>query len=140
RTAAGRWTKWTRLEGDPGDAPDPGSRERSPRGFSTPVWTGDADYVQYRLSRRVGGLRLHFVNALGTAGPGDRIVTALRRVVHNATVTVASLVAPAATATAQTPGQPVIQPRSAWGADQCQPRSAPQYGQVQAALVHHTVT
>src|SRR5437764_3446126 len=60
RRAGARWTRWTRLEGDAGDAPDPGGRERSPLGFSTPVWTGDADYVQYRLTRRVSGLRLHF--------------------------------------------------------------------------------
>src|SRR5437773_446746 len=37
-------------------------------------------------------------------------------------------------------GQPPIQPRSAWGAADCPPRSAPQYGTVEAALVHHTVS
>src|SRR5215211_1853619 len=46
RHAGGTWTKWTRVPSDPDDAPDAGSRERSPRGFSSPVWTGDADYVQ----------------------------------------------------------------------------------------------
>src|SRR5438874_343188 len=40
RRAGGRWTPWTRVETDPGDAPDRGSRERDPRGFSSPLWTG----------------------------------------------------------------------------------------------------
>ena len=29
---------------------------------SDPLWVGEADAVQYRLSKRVPGLRLHFVN------------------------------------------------------------------------------
>jgi len=116
---------------------DGGSREKSPLGFSAPVWTGDADFVQYRLSRPVAGLRLHFVNALGTATAADRVQTALRRAVHSATVAVAGIVAPAA---AQSPGEPPIQPRSAWGDQDCVPRSTPNYGEVQAALVHHTVS
>src|SRR3954452_12502517 len=62
RGPAGRWTKWTRVPSDPDDAPDASSRERTRGGFSAPVWTGDADYVQYKLSRRVAGLRLHFVD------------------------------------------------------------------------------
>lgn len=136
RKAGGRWTKWTHVPADPGDAPDRGARERSPRGFSAPVWTGEADYVQYKLSRRVPGLRLHFVNALGTATKADRIKTAMRRAAHGATLAVARMVSPAVAAEAQ----PAINPRDAWGAQDCQPRSAAQYGDVKVALVHHTVS
>ena len=34
---------------------------------------------------------------------------------------------------------PPIIPREAWGADQCPPRTAPAYGEVQLGVVHHTV-
>jgi hypothetical protein len=119
RKASARWTPWTAVPADPDDAPDHGGRERSPRGFSAPVWTGDADYVQYRLSKRVPGLRLHFVSV---PAPSRRALAARRR-------------------DATTPGgQPPIQPRSAWGDEDCKPRSGPEYGDVQVAFVHHTVS
>jgi N-acetylmuramoyl-L-alanine amidase len=122
RKADGHWTKWTRVPTDPDDSPDSGSRERSPAGFSAPVWTGDADRVQYKLSRRVSGLRLHFVS----------IPSSTRR----------SLARTARTSqTTGGPGQPpAIQPRAAWGAEDCVPRGAPDYGDVQVAFIHHTVS
>jgi hypothetical protein len=119
RKRGGRWTKWTHVPSNPDDAPDAGMRERTPRGFSAPVWTGDADYVQYRLSRRVPGLRLHFVSVDQRA---ERARSAARR----------QATAPG--------GPPAIQPRAAWGAEDCEPRGAPDYGEVHAALVHHTVS
>jgi hypothetical protein len=69
--------------------------------------------VQYRLSRRVRGLRLHFVD-LG------------RR--------------PAAGARAAQDTQPGVVSRAEWGAGACQPRSGPDYGSVNAVYVHHTVS
>jgi hypothetical protein len=83
-------------------------------GGSDPVWVGRARVVQYRLSRRVPGLRLHFV-AVGK-----------RRVAARASQTV------------DTPFPYVT--RAAWGADECRPRAAPDYGDVQAVAVHHTVS
>jgi hypothetical protein len=80
------------------------------------VWVGRADFAQYRLSRRVPGLRVHFVSVTGDHPP--------RRAMR-----------------AQVAGQPPIQPRSAWDpSNQCPPRTAPQYGDAQAAFVHHTVS
>jgi N-acetylmuramoyl-L-alanine amidase len=119
RKEGGRWTKWTRVPSDPDDSPDQGARERSPAGFSAPVWTGDSDFVQYKLSRRVPGLRLHFVSV----PPPERRALASRT-----------------TQTTGGSGQPAIQPRSAWGAQDCVPRGAPEYGDVQLAFVHHTVS
>src|SRR3954454_4047165 len=119
RRAGGHWTKWTRVPADPDDSPDRGSRERSPRGFSAPVWTGDADYVQYKLSRRVPALRLHFVSV---PRPMRRALAARRG--DAATVS----------------GAPPIQPRAAWGAEDCVPREPPVHGDVQVAFVHHTVS
>jgi hypothetical protein len=115
RRAGGHWTKWTAVPSDPEDAPD----KRKRGGFSAPVWTGDADFVQYRLSRRVPGLRLHFVDVT----PSTRRALAARTA-----------------QTTTTPGQPAIQPRAAWGDEDCKPRSGPTYGDVQVAFVHHTVS
>jgi hypothetical protein len=119
RKAGGHWSKWTRVPADPDDSPDRGSRERSGGGFSAPVWTGDADYVQYKLSRRVGGFRLHFVSVPRTT----RRALASRRAT-----------------TSDVPGAPPIQPRAAWGAEGCVPRDKPIYGDVQVAFIHHTVS
>ena len=115
RLTGGRWTKWTRVPSDPEDGPDGGMRG----GFSAPVWTGNADRVQYKLSRRVPGLRLHFVSV----APRTAHALASRR----------------RDATTQG-GQPPIQPRASWGAEDCPPRAAADYGDVQVAFVHHTVS
>jgi N-acetylmuramoyl-L-alanine amidase len=96
-----RWSRWQHL-GVHG------------AGGSDPVWVGRARTVQYRLSRRVPGLRLHFV-AVGK-----------RRVRARASQTV------------DTPFPYVS--REDWGADQCPPRAAPEYGEVKAVHVHHTVS
>ena len=84
------------------------------RGGSDPVWVGRARTVQYRLDRRVPGLRLHFVSV------GKR-----RTKIH-------------AAQDASTPFPYV--PREDWGASSCVPREAPSYGTVKAVQVHHTVS
>ena len=117
------WTRWTPVGEDGVHA-----RRRS---TSAPVWVGEADWVQYRMSRRVPGLRLHFVNTTGTATAGDRLLNGLRRAAHAAVVSVAPAWGAAA--------QPRIHSRSEWGAEQCPTRGV-NYGTVRAAVVHHTVT
>ena len=96
-----RWSRWQRL-GVHGE------------GRSDPVWVGRARTVQYRLSRRVRGLRLHFVSVgrpRVRAHAGQAVGTPF----------------------------PYVS-RAEWGASQCRPRSAPQYGEVKAVHVHHTVS
>jgi hypothetical protein len=118
RRAGRHWTRWLKLPGAPDGAPDPsaGREARAARGSSAPVWVGRADWVQYRLSRRVPGLRLHFVRVDRNGWRAPRAARAQA-------------------------GQPPIQPRSTWDpADQCPPRTAPQYGDVQVAFIHHTVS
>jgi hypothetical protein len=117
------WTRWTPVGED-------GVRSRK-RSTSSPVWVGEADWVQYRMSRRVPGLRLHFVNTTGTATAGDRLLNGLRRAAHAAVVSVAPAWGAAS--------QPRIHSRSEWGAEQCPTRGV-NYGKVKAAIVHHTVT
>ena len=114
KKADGHWTHWTRVPADPQDSGDKPMRF----GFSAPVWTGDASHVQYKLSRRVPGLRLHFVS----------VPSSERRALASRTTQTAP------------GGQPAIQPRAAWGDENCVPRDKPVYGDVQVAFVHHTVS
>jgi hypothetical protein len=107
----GRWSDWEHLEAQGADNPDPGRGERTVAA-SSPLWVGTAGAVQYRMSRRVPRLRLHFVRVT-------------RRPV------------PARAAQAQ---QPAVVTRDQWGASACPPRRAPQYGEVKAVHVHHTVS
>jgi hypothetical protein len=82
-------------------------------GASDPLWVGAADAVQYRMSRRVGGLRLHFVNVGRNRRPTARVAQDV---------------------------QPDYVSRSEWGASKCPPREAPLYGTVRTVHVHHTVS
>jgi hypothetical protein len=113
RRNGGRWSRWQRVASSGDHAPDPGSGEHGRGGGeSDPLWARKADWVQYRLSRPVDGLVLHFVRATSAA----RSVRA-----------------------ASTEPQPQIQPRSAWDpGGECKPRAAPSYGEVRVAFVHHT--
>src|SRR5688572_2036432 len=124
RKEGGDWTRWTPATGD--------GHHGERRSTSAPVWVGEADWVQYRMSRRVPGLELHFVNTMGTATATERLVNGLRRVANEAVVSVA----PAWGASAS---EPRIRPRSEWGGEQCPTRGV-NYGRVRAAIVHHTVT
>jgi hypothetical protein len=115
------WSPWVALAVHGDHAPDTGSGERA----SDPVWAGGCDELQLRCSRRLrGALRVHFV-----AVPAPRR-SALAR----------AAASPKKQSTAQPGTPPPIIPRDAWGAAAVPPRSAPDYGVVQMAFVHHTVT
>jgi len=126
--STGRWARWTAMA------------DNHAGGTGTePVWAGGADAYQLRVDRRPRGLQARFVNATGTATAADRVGTSLRRAAHSALATIAAATAPARAQTPGGRGAPAIIPREAWGADQCTPRAAPAYGQVQLGYVHHTV-
>jgi len=116
RRSGGRWSRWVPVPVDADHGPDGGRGEVMRGAGSDPVYAGRANRIQYRLSRPVPHLRLHFVSS-ARAAPR-----------------------PAALATRSGSGRPAIAPRSAWGGDKCQPRTRPDYGTVRVALVHHTVT
>jgi N-acetylmuramoyl-L-alanine amidase-like protein len=106
----------------------------------TPIYVGGADVAQVRAPFRPRG-RLHFVNVSGTSGSfADRLVNSARRGINTAFISVAST--PVAQALKLSP-RPRIVSRAAWGADLasggCPPRGPPEYGTVQAAVIHHTV-
>ena len=110
--AEGGWSRWQEVAAHADHNPDPHASERI-AGASDPLWVGAADAVQYRLSKRVPGLRLHFVNV-------GRYAHARVRTAQEA--------------------QPAFVSRAAWGASQCPPREQPLYGTVKAVIVHHTVS
>ena len=135
----GRWTRWRELGTGSSEGPDRGSGEPVRDSVSAPAWAGQADWVQYRSERRLPGVRLHFVNTTGTATPGDRRRTAFRRAVNGGVVALAKLpgaLVPDANAADE---RPAMVSRDDWGAENCPPRSAPAYGEVKLAFVHHTV-
>ena len=109
----GRWSHWEHLHSEADHNPDPRRGERHASG-SEPIWVGRAGAVQYRLSRSVPGLRLHFVD-VGVRPAGLR-----------------------ARAAQATP--PPYVTRAQWGAAGCPPRSSPDYGEVRSVHVHHTVS
>jgi hypothetical protein len=112
RRPGGGWSRWQEIEAHADHNPDPRRGERM-AAASDPLWVGSADAVQYRMSRPVQGLRLHFVNVGRYAEPRARA--------------------------AQEP-EPDFVSRAEWGASQCPPREAPLYGSVRAVHVHHTVS
>jgi N-acetylmuramoyl-L-alanine amidase len=121
RRDGGPWSAWVAVAA-PGDhAPDTGTGERA----SDPVWAGGCDELQLRAARRPRSpLRLHFVAVPAPARRPARAQAAAT---------------PKQTAAPEPGTPPPIIPRASWGGDTVQPRSAPAYGVVQLAFVHHTV-
>jgi hypothetical protein len=120
RDGRGRWSNWVEQED------------------GTPIYAGGADQAQVRAPFRPRG-RLHFVNVSGTAGGfAGNLLNRARETINTAFISVAST--PVAQAIAP---KPRVVKRSGWGADLaeggCPPREPPEYGTVQAAVIHHTV-
>jgi hypothetical protein len=120
RRTGGHWSPWVPLAVHGGHAPDTGTGEHA----SDPVWAGDCDELQLRAAAPLRAtLRVHFV----------AVPPVTRRALRAE--------AAAAKQAAPQPGTPPpIIPRAAWGGDSVPPRAAPEYGVVQMAFVHHTVT
>ncbi len=128
RRRGGAWSPWTTAPLLNGHAPD--GRREAPAGTDG-VWFGGADRVQIRLRAPVGGLRLAFVNATGTATLAARRATRARR----------ARAAAASVPTIAPDGAPPIIPRRVWDPHgQCRPRVRAETGAVELAFVHHTVS
>jgi hypothetical protein len=112
--AHGRWGRWVPLA----DAGDHGPDGAGPTHGTDPVWTGGADALRLTWRGAPRHLRLHFV-----------------RITHRPHLR------PQARMAQDQGGPPPIYPRSSWDPfNQCPPRTNPQYGAVEMAFVHHTVT
>jgi hypothetical protein len=121
RRRGGRWSPWVPLGAGHDHRPDTGTGAHA----SDPVWAGGADELQLRGGRPRGALRVHFVAVPAAAKRrGARAATAARARAH----------------AAQAGAQPAIIPRADWGGDGVKPRAAPDFGDVQVAFVHHTVS
>ena len=108
----GRWGRWVPL-----DVSDIGPDGAGPTHGTDPAWVGGADALRLKWRGAPRHLRVHFV-----------------RITHRPRL-------PRLARTAQAGEPPAIYPRSAWDpSNQCPPRTTPQYGIVEMALVHHTVT
>ena len=112
KKSGGKWTRWQAVESQSGDAPDPRTGEPTPYNVTAPAWAGQSDWVQFKANRPISGATFHFVEATGARRP----------------------VAHAAAA-----DKPAIVTRDEWGAQDCKPRTSPAYGEVKAAIIHHTV-
>jgi hypothetical protein len=123
RRRGGSWTPWMPLHRAGDHAPDGAP---APTG-TEPAYTGAADVFQLRLRGSARALRARFVRAQPTARAA-RHVTGRRRARRRPKARTSQA------------GQPTIISRTEWGGDSVAPRAAPQYGEVQAAFVHHTVT
>jgi hypothetical protein len=120
RLRGGDWGDWVALPPHGDHAPD----RQSPRRGTDPAYTGAADLVQFRVRGRASGLRARFVGTAATARAAAGARTARS--------SQAQVVTP--------PGGPSIVPRSAWGGDSRPPKAEPDFGEVQLAFVHHTVS
>jgi hypothetical protein len=117
RRTGAAWSPWVSFGHGAGHAPDGGGVHAA----SDPVWAGGADELELRSARPLGGLRVHFV-ALGAHA-------------HTRPAR------PARARAAQAPGTPpAIIGRDVWNGGAVPPRTAPSYGEVQVAFVHHTVS
>ena len=124
RRRGGGWTPWVALHPTGDHGPDRGPA--APAG-TDPAFTGAADEFQLRLRGQPRALRARFVRALPTATVARRVTARLRRRARSS-------------ARARASQAPRIITRTEWGGDSVPPRSAPDYGDVQLAFVHHTVT
>jgi hypothetical protein len=120
REGDGGWSEWVETHG--GD----------------PVYVGGASEAQVRAAFRPAG-DLHFVNVSGTAGGfAERALNDFRESVNSAFISAAS----GFVASAASP-KPKLVSRAKWGADLpdggCQPKGPPEYGEVRAGVIHHTV-
>ncbi|HEX6918546.1 MAG TPA: FG-GAP-like repeat-containing protein, partial [Phycicoccus sp.] len=123
--AGAPWSAWQAASEDDEHGPDAGTAEaKHSRPGSDPVAVGSGTSVQLRAvgarNRVVPGLTMPVIDP-GTA-PAD--------------ATVGTSSGGTASAVAQ---RPVIYTRADWGADESIRTLQPEYGAVQAAIVHHTV-
>ena len=126
----GRWSAWRSARPEEEDLPD----RSSPEGVASlgwkvgnPWWTGEARYIQYRVSGRVTTLRTFFISSPVTAADAARASELGDESVLGEDG--AALVA----------DRPAIVRRPAWGADETIVRGSPFYAdRVRYAVVHHT--
>jgi flagellar hook assembly protein FlgD len=124
RTAGrpGAWSSWHRARPEAEDIPDDGAAEASRTAgwkLGNPWWTGQARWIQYRVSGRVTRLRTFFVRSPVASAEGAPAIGP-----------------PAVSLRASRPG---MVRRTEWGADESIVRAPPFYApRLRLAIIHHT--
>jgi hypothetical protein len=130
RTAArpGRFGPWRPAQPESEDRPDFRSDELDESAgwqVGNPWWTGDARWIEYRVTGSVTALRTYFVDSPVTAA--DRTLAASR-----------TAAAAAADEEGPVPQPPMVR-RSEWNADESIVRGPPGYAsRLRFSVVHHT--
>ncbi|WP_353509900.1 cell wall-binding repeat-containing protein [Intrasporangium sp.] len=141
---AGSWSEWRFVEAEGDHAPDPAEAKQAAaktggsREGSAPLITTDADEIQVRIIAEVDSSPVDaqlMVVEPGTPTTPSSTTTTTTQTPTNA---VESTVA-ATTDAVATVAKPTIYTRAQWGADESvRDPSEPDYGVVDAAVVHHT--
>ncbi|WP_299442934.1 cell wall-binding repeat-containing protein [uncultured Phycicoccus sp.] len=120
----GVWGDWRVLDSHIDEGPDPDTAEEDGSRGGTAPWISTADALQVRVT-----------------GDTENAGRSARLDVVDATTTEAdrSIAASAAGAAAAAGTKPVIHTRAQWGADESIRHAKQYYGEVKAAVVHHTV-
>ncbi|MDC5698903.1 cell wall-binding repeat-containing protein [Intrasporangium calvum] len=149
RTLKGsEWSDWEFIEVDPDHAPDDAEAKEAAakvggaREGSAPLITTDSDEVQVRLLAADGSspddAQLAVIDP-GTfdATASETTSTSAAATTESASPTTESTQSSAESTTAV--AQPEIRTRAQWGADETlRDPSEPDYGEVEAAIIHHT--
>ena len=121
--SAGRWSQWYELPQGDTHAPDPGSAEaNAARAGTDPLFVAESDAVQVQVDTADGTMPVDL--RLDLIDPGK----------SSADISIGTLSGSATAAS-----RPTIYTRAQWGADESK-RGAPEYGEVNGAFVHHTVS
>ncbi|MBB5788415.1 FG-GAP-like repeat-containing protein [Jiangella mangrovi] len=130
----GAWSQWYELPHGDDHAPDPGSAEAAAaagrRAGTDPLLVTTADAVQVR------------VDTAGGASPQDLRLDLVRPDERARADAAMDVTAPAAYAaeTGRIAARPGIRSRAQWGADESLRADPPDFGEVNGAFVHHTVS
>ncbi len=126
----GRFGSWRPAQPEDEDMPDVSSDELDERSgwrIGNPWWTGEARWIQYRVTGSVTRLRTYFVDSPVTTA--DRARAASTRTAAAMSATLAAGPVP----------QPPIVRRSGWNADETIVRGAPSIAErLRFSVVHHT--
>ncbi|MGH3023229.1 MAG: FlgD immunoglobulin-like domain containing protein [Gaiellaceae bacterium] len=128
----GDWSAWRSARPEAEDLPDRSSPEAdASRGWKmgNPWWTGEAHYIQYRVTGSVTRLRTFFVFSPVKGADAERAAALASGDALRADTAVAALEA----------DRPPIIRRPDWGADETIVRGSPSYAdRLRYAVVHHT--
>lgn len=133
------WSGWTHVDAhvdegpdgaSPGAAPGAAVEKGRPGVFSAPVWTGEQQWIQTRVTgASTEDVTVDLIDATG----------AERSLAQRTTDALRAAFSPAAAPAHAAPGRPSIVTRAQWGANEAWRDGSPRYAsRVRFGVVHHT--